>query len=59
MAGVFTRWKPVVRSHYDPPDFNRSTEKISAFFSSQAPATRLKKRINFLALQAQNSLPSY
>ena len=28
----------MVRSHYDPPDLNQSTEKISAFFSSQAPA---------------------
>ena len=49
----------MVRSHYDPPDLNQSTEKISAFFSSQAPATRLIKRINFLAQQAQNLLPSY
>ena len=31
----------------------------SVLFLFQALATRLKKRINFLALQAQNPLPSY
>jgi hypothetical protein len=58
VVGVFTRWKPVVRSHYDPPD-QKSTDELSAFFCFKRQQLAWKKRINFLALQAINLLPSY